>query len=310
LNHKDSKQMKYQAEKLESYTGHKDCVYNVIGHTDPNKFISAAGDGLLVEWDIRNSDIGKPLAQMKNSIYALHFEPKKNRIWAAENFEGLHLIDLETGKETASIALNKAAVFDIKSYNDLLFVAGGDGVITVIDTEILAFKKHIKTSNKSVRALAINPVEREIAAGFSDHTIRIFDLQTLELKQELKAHQNSVFTLKYSVDYQTLISGSRDAKIKMWDVTNEYKLKDEVVAHMFTINHIDINPSGELMASCSMDKSIKLWNMADYKLLKVIDQSRHAGHGTSINRLHWISNDSFVSASDDRSLALWKIRQL
>lgn len=302
--------MKYQAEKLESYTGHKDCVYNVIGHIDPNKFISAAGDGLLVEWDIRHSDLGKPLAQLKNSIYALHLDKDKNRVWAAENFEGLHLIDLENRKEIASIALNKAAVFDIKSYKDLLFVAGGDGVITIIDTDKLAFKKHIKASDKSVRTLAINPVEREFAAGFSDHSIRIFDLQTLKLKQELKGHLNSVFTLKYSADFQTLISGSRDAKLKMWDLTNQYSLKDEVAAHMFTINHLDINPSGELMATCSMDKSIKIWNTNNYKLLKVIDQARHAGHGTSVNRLHWLSNDSFVSASDDRSLSLWKVHKI
>ena len=301
--------MKYEVEKLESYTGHKDSVYNVVGHTEPNKFISAAGDGLLVEWDIRHSDLGKPLAQMKNSVYSIHLEKNKNRIWAAENFEGLHVIDLESRKEIASIALNKAAVFDIKAYNNLLFVAGGDGVITVIDSEKLVFKKHLKTSDKSVRTLAINPIERELAAGFSDHSIRIFDLNTLELKREIKGHQNSVFTLKYTADFQTLISGSRDAKLKMWDASQQYELKDEITAHMYTINHIDINPSGILLASCSMDKSIKLWNTENYRLLKVIDQARHAGHGTSVNRIHWLSNESFVSASDDRSLSLWKIRQ-
>jgi WD40 repeat protein len=301
--------MKYQAEKIESYTGHKDCVYNVVGHSDPNKFISSAGDGLLVEWDIRKSDLGRPLAQMKNSVYALHFEKEKNRIWAAENFEGLHVIDLESKKEIASIALNKAAVFDIKTYQDLVFVAGGDGVITVIDSQNMAFKKHIKASEKSVRSLAVNPIEREIAAGYSDHSIRIFDLNTFELKKHILAHDNSVFALSYTSDFETLISGSRDARLKMWDSSSNYALKENLVAHLFTINHIELNPSGTLIATCSMDKSIKLWDTSNYKLLKVIDQARHAGHGTSVNRVHWLTDESLISASDDRSLSLWKIDQ-
>ncbi len=301
--------MKYQAEKLESYTGHKDCVYNVVGHIVPNKFISAAGDGLLVEWDSTKSDLGRPLAQMKHSIYAMHIETAKKRLWAAENFEGLHVIDLETKKEVASIALNKTSAFDIKSYQGTIYVGGKDGVITVIDGNEMAFKKHIKSSAKSVRALAINPVDRELAAGYSDHTIRIFDLQTLELKKQINAHRNSVFTLRYSPNFETLISGSRDAHLKFWDVQNDYQMQDQIVAHLFTINHIDFNPSGTLFATCSMDKSIKLWDGTSFKLLKVIDQARHAGHATSVNKLHWLSDEKFVSASDDRSLSLWRISQ-
>jgi WD40 repeat protein len=301
--------MKYQAEKLESYTGHKDCVYNVVGHIEPHKFISAAGDGLLVEWDATKSDLGKPLAQMKHSIYAMHIETAKKRLWAAENFAGLHVIDLETKKEVASIALNKTSVFDIKSYQDTIFIGGKDGVITVIDSNEMAFRKHIKSSAKSVRALAINPIDRELAAAYSDHTIRIFDIQTLELKKQINAHRNSVFTLRYSPNFETLISGSRDAHLKIWNVHHNYDMQEQIVAHMFTINHIDFNPSGTLMATCSMDKSIKLWDAATFKLLKVIDRARHAGHATSVNKLHWLSDDKFVSASDDRSLSLWRISQ-
>lgn len=301
--------MKYEPEKIESFTGHRDCVYNVVGHPNPKKFISSAGDGMVVEWDISKSDLGSPLAQMKHSVYALHYEEPNKRLWAAENFEGLHVFDLETRKETASIALNKAAVFDIKSYKNLIFVAGGDGVISVIDSDTMAFKKHMKFSDKSVRTLAVNPVERELAAGYSDHTIRIFDLKTFELKKQINAHKNSVFALSYSPNFESLLSGSRDALLKIWDVTNGYQLADQITAHMFTINHIDYNESGSLFATCSMDKSIKLWDAQTHKLLKVIDRAKHAGHGTSVNRLHWLSDASLISASDDRSLSLWKIRK-
>jgi WD40 repeat protein len=57
-----------------------------------------------------------------------------------------------------------------------------------------------------------------------------------------------------------------------------------------------------------MDKSIKVWDMEALKLLKVIDKARHAGHGTSVNKLLWTNyNDQLASASDDRTISIWNI---
>jgi WD40 repeat protein len=58
-----------------------------------------------------------------------------------------------------------------------------------------------------------------------------------------------------------------------------------------------------------MDKSIKVWDRASRKLLKVIDKSRHAGHGTSVNKLVWMKyNDLLVSCSDDRTISVWDVK--
>ena len=57
-----------------------------------------------------------------------------------------------------------------------------------------------------------------------------------------------------------------------------------------------------------MDKSIKVWDAEALKLLKVIDRSRHAGHGTSVNKVLWTNyNDQLLSASDDRTISVWNI---
>ena len=57
-----------------------------------------------------------------------------------------------------------------------------------------------------------------------------------------------------------------------------------------------------------MDKAIKVWDAKTFKLLKVIDKARHAGHGTSVNKLLWMNyKDTLVSCSDDRTISLWDI---
>jgi WD40 repeat protein len=148
----------------------------------------------------------------------------------------------------------------------------------------------------------------EIAVGYSDHYIRVFDLETLQVKHEWKAHANSVFTLRYTPDGYYLLSGSRDARLKAWDTHSGYAQVAEVVAHMYAINHMDFSPDAKHFVTCSMDKSIKVWDAEGLKLLKVIDKARHAGHGTSVNRLLWTSHqDQLLSASDDRTVTSWSI---
>jgi WD40 repeat protein len=117
-----------------------------------------------------------------------------------------------------------------------------------------------------------------------------------------------VFTLRYTPDNQFLISGSRDARLKAWDVMSGYGQAAEVVAHLFAINHVEFSPDGKHFVTCSMDKSIKVWDAEELKLLKVIDRARHAGHGTSVNKLLWTGyNNQLISASDDRTISLWQI---
>ena len=163
-------------------------------------------------------------------------------------------------------------------------------------------------SEKSARTIAVSKTRGEIAVGYSDYSIRVFDLDDMKLVKEWKAHTNSVFTVRYTPDGQFLISGSRDARLKVWDAASGYLQSAEVVAHLYAINHLDFSPNGKHFVTCSMDKSIKVWDAEKLKLLKVIDRARHAGHGTSVNKVLWTTyQDQLLSASDDRTISVWNL---
>lgn len=294
------------AEKIDLFTGHKDCVYSLQRANTATHFFSAAGDGQVVEWDVETPDWGKQVAKATNSIYATCFDASKNYLWIGHNYEGIHVIDLKDNQLVASIKLSEAAIFDIKIHNNRAFVAMSNGILSVIDTANLAVVQQIKISEKSVRSLAIQPNSNELWAGCSDFTIKIFDVETFQLKNILEGHTNSIFSIQFTNDFKKLISGGRDASLRIWETEN-YAFQQEIKAHLFAINHIEFSPNGMYFATCSMDKSIKIWDATSFRLLKVIDRSRHAGHGTSINRLLWLSSEILLAASDDRSISAWKL---
>lgn len=298
-----------QVEKIHSLTGHRDCVYTVEASDNAAHFFSAGGDGMIVSWNLSAPEQGELIAKLPNSVYAIHYLSKTDQLIAGHNYEGIHLLDWKAKKEIASLKLSSSSIFDIQSFQNDLLIASGDGALTIVDLEKWIVKKRLVASKKSARVIALNPIDGEMAIGFSDHFIRIFSMDDYSLKHEFQAHQNSVFTLRFTPDYQFLISGSRDARLKAWDVSSGYVQAEEVVAHLFAINHMAFSPSGKYFVTGSMDKSIKIWDATALKLLKVIDKARYAGHGTSVNKLLWTSfHDQLVSASDDRTLSVWNIK--
>jgi WD40 repeat protein len=302
---------KLQVNKVGTFTGHRDCVYALEKSEQPHQFFSAAGDGLVVRWDLQNPDQGELLAQVGASVYALHYREAEQQLWIGQNFDGLHVIDLKTKKELKSVKLTTAAIFDIQVWQSDVYVATGDGTVIVLDRDTVTVRKQIKATDKSARCLAVHPQLGDLAVGYSDNFIRIFDLKTGQLKQTIEGHHNSVFSVAYSPDGRFLLSGGRDAHLQVWDAAQAYPLHTSVVAHMYAINHIAYQPEGQYFVTASMDKSIKIWEAATFRLLKVIDRARHAGHGTSVNKLLWLEyHDRLISASDDRTVSIWAVDPL
>jgi WD40 repeat protein len=294
--------------RLHNLSGHRDCIYTIQPADEPHLFFSAAGDGMVALWNLNKPDEGELIASLPNSVYALHLHRLSGLLIVGHNYNGIHVLDWKNKKETGSLKMTDAAIFDIQSYGARVFVGDKEGMITEIDLDTLTITRKLKASAKSVRAMSINEKLGEMAVGFSDHYIRIYDLETLQEKYAWEAHQNSVFTVRYTPDGNYLMSGSRDARLKNWDSRAGYLQVAEVVAHMHAINHIDFSPDSKHFVTCSMDKSIKVWNLDEMKLLKVIDKGRHAGHGTSVNKLLWTDhNAQLVSASDDKTLSIWTI---
>jgi len=302
-----------QVEKKQALKGHKDCIYTLAPAPEAHVFFSGAGDGMVVRWDFNDLENGRIIAKVPASVYAIHYEPERNTLIIGQNYEGIHVIDLNNNQEAGSLKLTGAAIFDIKVYKEKILVATGDGVVTVVNYQNLQIIKRIHLSSESARSMAIHWAAGEVAVGYSDNKIRIIDLDTYKLKYEIDAHDNSVFTLRFSPDYRWLLSGSRDAHLKVWDVHEHYQLHESIVAHMYCINHIDYRADGKYFATCSMDKSVKVWDAEHFKLLKVIDKARHAGHATSVNRLLWSryedhqQTNPLISASDDRSISVWQV---
>jgi len=297
-----------QVDKIDTFSGHRGAVFSLLKGLDNHLFFSAGADGMIVQWNLQKPDLGKVIAQVEGSVYAMFLEKENDILWIGQNYEGIHGVRISDQCRVFSIKLDSLSIFDIQLFNNQVWVAHNDGLITVIDLETKNIIKHIKVSQKSARKIIILD-ESRVAVAYSDGFIRIFDIN-YNLLDFWAAHSNSIFSLAYLEESKELISVGRDAKVKKWSIKNpDFKANPkEVNAHIYAINDVVFHPNQPIFATASMDKTIKIWQLEEMKLLKVIDAARHGGHKNSVNKLIWTDfEDQLISGSDDKNISVWKI---
>lgn len=289
--------------------GHNASIFALAPHADQRYFLSAAGDGWIVQWDLEDPDPGRLIAKVETQVFSLLYLKEQDRLVVGNMNGGVHWVDIQNPEKTRNIAHHQKGVFAIDRLEDAVFTAGGQGLLTRWSAAASRTEESIKLSNQSLRSLAIHPGGNQMAVGSSDNSIYFLELPDLKLIHTLKnAHENSVFSLRYSPDGRYLISGGRDAHLRVWDIWDGFQEISTQAAHWFTINDIAYHPEGKWLATASRDKTIKIWDAESFELLKVIETVRDKGHVNSVNALYWSDHKNYLlSASDDRTIGIWKI---
>ena len=299
-------------KKIHACTGHRAAIYALALGRDERHFLSAGGDGWVVEWNLDDPETGKVVANTETQIFSLCVLPEAGRMVAGNRNGGVDWIIRDHPEKTINVQHHKKGVYDMLALGPYLFSAGGDGILTRWDIESARTIESLQLSGQALRTIAYAEKRQELAVGASDNNIYILDAETLALKTTiLNAHNNSVFALAWSPDNKLLLSGGRDAWLRAWEsgAEGQFQLSAKnplVAAHLFTLNHIVFSPDGNFFATASRDKTLKIWDAGTFELLKVVDTIRHGGHINSVNRLLWLP-DCLVSASDDRSAMIWAI---
>ena len=295
--------------KIAQLTGHNASIFTITKDIQEGSFLSGAGDGWVVRWNFEAPDLGKLIAKVDTQIFSMCPIPNSSKVVVGNMNGGVHWIDLEQPDQTKNIAHHKFGVFDVQFVAPYIYTLGGAGLLSRWSTEEHRALESIKLSTSSLRCMHYSKARNELAIGASDHNIYLLDADSLKVKQTIPAaHDNSVFTLKYSPDNQFLLSGGRDAHLKVRAIDQNFKLISSQPAHWYTINSISFDPTAAFFATGSRDKTVKIWDSTNFELIKVLEGVRDKGHLNSVNKVFWSNyNNYLISASDDRSIIIWKV---
>lgn len=300
-------------QPIHVFSGHNSAVYDLSHTHHPSTFLSAAGDGWVVSWNLDTLESGRLLASVDTNLFCLAYLPDTQWAIVGGMDGGVYWVDLQTKKVLHKQTAHSKGCFGLCATPQRVYSIGADGCLRVWTfSDSIRIVETLHLNQIGLRSIQATADAQQLLIGGKCGTLFVLDLHTLAILQTIpQTHDSTIFSVCSHPLTGTIYTGGKDAMLKSWHIPQSLPLNpfQQLPAHLSTINSIAIHPNHTLIATASRDKTIKIWDAQTLELLKVIDAPRYGGHIRSVNSLYWSSyNDYLVSASDDRLIRVWSVQ--
>ncbi|KAL8171728.1 hypothetical protein V2J09_023532 [Rumex salicifolius] len=150
---------------------------------------------------------------------------------------------------------------------------------------------------KQVLALAVSSDDRYLATGGLDRHIHLWDTRTREHILAFPGHRGPVSCLSFRQGSSELFSGSSDRSVKIWNAEDRAYITT-LFGHQSEVLSINCLQK-ERALSAGRDGTMRLWKVPEESQLVF------RASASTLDCCCFVSNDTFLSGSDDGSVELW-----
>ena len=141
--------------------GHNAPIYALLPYGDEGEqWLSAAGDGWVVVWDLRAGVDGRLLMQVEGSIFCLHRLHNAQELAVGTMQGGLYWLDLATNTPLMQELAHAGGIFALHSDADHLYTGGGDGRLVRWSRTTRRKIETLHLSHKPLRCFCPSPTAR------------------------------------------------------------------------------------------------------------------------------------------------------
>ena len=227
-----------------------------------------------------------------NRVKGLAFHPTMPWILSALHSGTIQLWDYQLGALLDKFEEHEGPVRGMSFHlNQPLFVSGGDDYkVKVWNYKLKRCLFTLLGHLDYIRTTVFHHEYPWILSASDDQTIRIWNWQSRQCIAVLTGHNHYVMSAAFHPKEDLVISASLDQSIRVWDVSG---LKEKTVS------------SSNRPPSSSMSGNADLFGVNDAVVKFVLE-----GHDRGVNWAEFHHSQSLiVSASDDRSVKLWRYNE-
>ncbi len=320
-------------------SGHELSINDITFSFDSKYLISASKDKTARLWTI----IGEELQLFKGhaeEVTSVAFSPDENFVLSASSDHTLKIWLVNTEAQQVLRTITPAlSAFAISKHGHIA-VAAGDDKIYQLD-ENAASIRVLDNHKGKVQKIAFAPNATYMVSGDNEGVMKIWDLDGNEMKS-IQVGAAEITLLKVAPKGDKILVGASNGNLNLWTTDGWVDIRFAGLVSMAI--DADFNHDGSLLLTVTKDGSVDIWDMEAKRLLnlppkegvasagtfkevgsnflvgyesgliRLWDQNGNiikvfGGHGHRIGTLKTFDdNNTFVSASDDKSARLWDLQ--
>ncbi|HUT80341.1 MAG TPA: WD40 repeat domain-containing protein [Candidatus Bathyarchaeia archaeon] len=186
--------------------------------------VSGSKDGSIKLYCLESLEVIADLKDNTTIASCFAFSPDSSYLISGSKDTEIAVWDIPQGKLKRIISSNIKSPISIFHFNKgkKLFVAGKDGVISILNTKDWLVEKTIKFDQTNYIKMILSPDERYIAA-FNDSMIQLWSLNEGEKISEYKLKSKGIITAVFSQNTKHIAIGCADGNILIFDLNDTLK---------------------------------------------------------------------------------------
>lgn len=256
---------------IKTFRGHGGSVQSASLLPDGKAVLSAARDGLVMQWSIENYEEfrtlqGRVLAGHHDAVLGAAYSNDQKLVVTASRDRTARTWHTSTGKpaqtfeEGHSYLASSAIFFPDGRY---LLTAAVDNTARVWDVATGGEIHRLEHTGRSA-ATAMSADARWIATGSDDKSVKLWDAKTGLLVKKLDGHTAEVTSVAFSPNNQWLATGDAKGHARLWNPETG-QVTAMLEGHTRKISAIAFLPDSSRVLTASLDKTVGQWDVQSGK---------------------------------------------